>query len=156
MTSDMFQAIRLKQSAIDQRLATVPNIHVRGHNGETLLHEAVAHDNADAAEWLIQHGAEVSAQDRNGQTPLHFAAAHSNVAMARLVLDGGADVGVFDAHGNTPLWTAVFNARGKYELVSAILAAGGARVANTKNKAGRSPLDFAKQIGDVLLVKMLS
>jgi len=37
--------------------------------------------------------------------------------MARLLLDSGASIDSRDANGNTPLSTAVFNSRGRGELI---------------------------------------
>lgn len=93
-------------------------------------------------------------QDRNGQTPIHFAAAHSNVALARAIVESGADLSIKDAHGNTPLWTAVFNAKGHYDIVETLVKNGAD--ADTKNNAGKSPLAFARQIHDERLLSLLS
>jgi ankyrin repeat protein len=98
---------------------------------------------------------DVNAQTTTGSTPLHYAAAHSNTNAARLILSHGGDVTIADKHGNTPLWTAVFNARGKYELVELLLQHGAAQVATRKNLHGKSPLDFATQIGDAHLMQLL-
>ena len=78
-----------------------------------------------------------------------------NSAMAEKILDGGGDLNVIDSDGNTPVWTAVFNARAKYGMVETLARLGAAKVADQKNKHGRSPSDFASQIGDKTILGLL-
>jgi hypothetical protein len=54
------------------------------------------------------------------------------------------------------VWSAVFNARGKYETVLVFARFGASAVAEVKNNAGRSPLDFARQIKDSTLERTLT
>lgn len=79
---------------------------------------------------------------------------NSNIEIARLLLSKNADINVEDAYGNNPLWTAVFNARGDYRMVELFIEYN-ANIHHL-NKAGRSSLDFAKQIDDTKLVQILS
>jgi ankyrin repeat protein len=58
-----------------------------------------------------------------------------------------------DIYGNQALWTAVFNAKGNYTVVEAFLKF--KQDVEHKNKYGKSPLDFAKQITDQFLIKIL-
>lgn len=51
------------------------------------------------------------------------------------------------------LWTAVFNAKGKYNIVKILKESGADSF--SKNEAGRSPLDFAIQINDKDLCQIL-
>lgn len=152
---DFFQAVRRDGREALSLLTKLDDVNIRNNNGENLLHVAIAYTNVDAAVELIQRGVDVNAQDRKGATPLHYAGAHHNVVVAQQILDHGGDFEIVDQHGNTPLWTAVFNARGKYDVVNVLLAKGAARTAHQKNKHGRSPIDFATQIGDTELVKQM-
>ncbi|QIF02829.1 ankyrin repeat domain-containing protein [Roseimicrobium sp. ORNL1] len=122
--------------------------------GMSMLHEAIAYGKAQHAELLILHGVDVDAQDKQGQTPLHYAAIHNDLETAKLLVTHKADQLVSDKFGNAPLWYAVFNARGRYELTRLYIEAGGP--VSRKNKSGRSPLDFAVQIGDAELQGLLS
>ncbi|WP_408007767.1 hypothetical protein [Rossellomorea aquimaris] len=65
------------------------------------------------------------------------------------------DINQRDKYGNSPLWTAVFNCKGRYyDMVKLLLQYNPYSV--TKNKAGRSPLDFAKQVGNEKLISWLN
>ncbi|RYY13195.1 MAG: ankyrin repeat domain-containing protein, partial [Chitinophagaceae bacterium] len=57
-------------------------------------------------------------------------------------------------YGNTPLWIAVFNSKGKYEMVDLLLS----YHANphSLNDAGNTPLKFATTIDDKILIKKLT
>jgi ankyrin repeat protein len=153
MESNLFQAIRLKDDTQYSKLIETVNINVVDDDGQSLLHEAIAHYNNGAAIDLINRGINVNIADNNGQVPLHFCALHKNPIVAAALLRNGADVNVKDIHLNNPLWTAVFNARGQYELVKLLLENGADPA--SKNRAGRSPLDFASQIDDKFLVSLL-
>lgn len=153
MSIDLFQAVRNKEQDVLVSALNDSNINEKNESGETLLHEAVAFANAPAVELLLSNGIDVNQRAKNGQTALHYIALRKNVAHAEAVLKAGGDLQVEDIHGNQPLWTAVFNARGDYSMVRLFLKYGG--LAQHKNKHGKSPLDFARQITDSSLVAML-
>ncbi|MDN5216020.1 ankyrin repeat domain-containing protein [Fulvivirgaceae bacterium BMA12] len=98
----------------------------------------------DLMTWLIDNGAEVNYQDRNGYTALHFCGQEQITEVAKILLDHGADPNIKDEHGNSPLWTALFNARGNFEMVKLLRAYGADPV--PKNLHGRSPNDMAMTI----------
>jgi uncharacterized protein len=98
----------------------------------------------------------MNAQNADGQSPLHYAGSYQNLTITSRILASGGKLEIVEKHGNTPLWLAVFSAKGKHEVVDAMLQSGGTSVVNWKNKAGRSPLDFARQIGDQALLEKLS
>jgi ankyrin repeat protein len=79
-------------------------------------------------------------------TPLHFAAKDYRPAVARVLIASGALVDAVDDHGNTPLGKAVFESRGRAELIEILLAAGADRT--KRNSSGVSPLDLAKNIAN--------
>lgn len=156
MDVDIFQSVRRDGNTVIPLLGELSNINITNEVGQNLLHMAAAYQNLDAAAELIRLGINVNAQDSSGQTPLHYAAAHQDTDVADVILLNGGDFGIVDEHGNTPLWTAVFNARGKYAVVESLLRSGASQVANRINKNGRSPIDFAKQIADSHLVKLIA
>lgn len=121
---------------------------------QNLLQEAIAYNQPDIANDLIRKGIDLNHKDGNGATALHYCAEYQDISTASVLLQHKTDINAEDKLGNQPLWYAVFYAREKYELVELLMGNG----ANSehKNRANRSPLDFAKQIEDAKLVKILS
>ncbi len=130
------------------------NLNDKDSNGSSLLHYALADEQFDVAEFLIEEGINVNLTNANLQTSLHLIALKKNKEMTQKLLEQNADLNAIDKFGNQPLWTAVFNARGDYRIVE-LFVSNGAN-SNNVNKAGRSPLDFAKQINDKVLIQILN
>ncbi len=92
--------------------------------------------------------------DEDKQTALHCICNYPNIEVARSILEHGGDINKRDKYGNNALWTAVFNCKGRYyEMVELFMKYN--PDVTTKNNAGRSPLDFAIQVGDDKLIKLL-
>src|SRR5262245_19032484 len=54
-----------------------PKLHdAKGNRGFTPLHVAAIYGDYDIAQWLLDHGADIHAEENAGWTPLHFAAHH--------------------------------------------------------------------------------
>jgi ankyrin repeat protein len=155
MNDDIFFSVQRGGAQALEALSTLLDVNVRNSRDENLLHTAIAYRNAEVIEELIRRDIDVNAQSTAGSTPLHYAAEYGDTNAARLIVSHGGDVTIADQHGNTPLWTAVVNARGKYELVELLLQHGAAEVATRKNLHGKCPLDFATQIGDAHLTQLL-
>jgi uncharacterized protein len=118
----------------------------RGAGGRTDLHHATVDNDFKRVPALIAAGSAVNARDRDGFSPLHFAAQEHAVAIARLLIDSGADFDAVNIHGNTPLFTAVFNSRGRGEMIELLRAAGAdPRLANA---SGQTPVGLARLIGN--------
>ncbi|KAH9014388.1 ankyrin repeat-containing domain protein [Lactarius pseudohatsudake] len=60
----------------------------------------------DAVRLLINHGADVMAQDENHSTPLHLAAFSGSTAIVRLLIEHGANITAQDRVHRTPLHMA--------------------------------------------------
>lgn len=150
---DIFQLIRLNENEKFFYLVDSIDINLENEFHQNLLHEAVAQGNLAIATKLIGNGINIDHKDCYGKTPLHYAAEYDQIELAEIILRNGGSLNISDDYGNEPLWTAVFNARGKYEIVKLFINFR-ARP-NHKNKAGRSPLDFALQIDDQDLIKTL-
>lgn len=114
--------------------------------GRTPLHYAASDDDAHAVSKAIAEGADVNAADRRGFTPLHLAAQQGEVAAAEILLAAGAQVDAANSYGNTPLFTAVFNSRGRGELIR-LLRRHGADPCHA-NKAGKTPAGTARLIAN--------
>ncbi len=63
--------------------ATVVN--ARNEHGATALHYAVARGDVDMARWLVERGADMSAEDRAGRTPLDMANGRGHRAMEKFL-----------------------------------------------------------------------
>ncbi len=72
----------------------------------TPLHRAAREARADAAQLLLEEGADPNGADEMGPTPLHMAAMHGSVEVAKLLTAWGADVTAGTKGGGTPLHAA--------------------------------------------------
>ena len=152
----VFQAVRLNEPEDVLLLDEIPDINVKNTFSQNLLHEAVSYKNTRAFSKLIERGIDVNAQDSDGLTPLHYACEQNNLILARAILTNGGQVNISDKHGNTPLWTAVFNAKGNYDMIALLVEFGGSQVTKRKNNYGKSPFDLASEMGDSGITKLLS
>ncbi|XP_023335269.1 protein fem-1 homolog A [Eurytemora carolleeae] len=90
-------------------------------NGGTCLINSV--QSVELCEFLLQHGANVNAQDIQCKTALHYAIQEHRFETTRLLLSFGADLVFFFAwqrtvHTVTPLWCAAV--AGKYSVVDVL------------------------------------
>jgi len=83
------------------------NVSLRFTNNRTPLHMAVAYGHQGIAQYLLENGAQIEAQDNFGATPLHTAAEYGQTSIAKLLLDYGANVNARDQMGRTPLLSKI-------------------------------------------------
>jgi ankyrin repeat protein len=134
--------------------------------GKTPLHMAADHGRVEVARVLLEHDANVGAEDNKGSTPLHEAAVYGRVEVVRVLLEHGTNVGAEDNKGRTPLHEAADYRRieadfgrvedyasGKVEVVRVLLEHG-ANV-GAEDKQGRTPLHKAAKYGEIEVVRML-
>ncbi len=150
---DLFQAIRIDDKEMFLSAINEADVTQKNEFGQNLLHEAVNNNRAMMGNVLISKGVDVNHPDNKGQTPLHYAALHRTIVLAEKIVENGGKLNIADDYGNEPLWTAVFNARGQYDIVEMYVKKG-ADVYH-KNNSKRSPLDFASQIKDENLIEIL-
>ncbi|ASS50300.1 MAG: hypothetical protein A3D31_12095 [Candidatus Fluviicola riflensis] len=150
---DLFQVVRLKENEAYFKLKKSIDMNVKNSSGRSLLHEAVAYHNNAVVSDLIKSGINVNCTDKEGQTALHYSAAITNIPAAKLILESGGDVNIVDVYGNNAMWTAVFNSRGNYEMVKLFKEYSGDHLHSNNNS--KSAYDFANQINDLELVKIL-
>ena len=86
--------------------ATLLAVSTRGasSHGHSALHHAASKNHAAAVAFLLEAGADASAQNHGGSTALHSAAANGNADAARvLVAHAPAAAAARDTNGDTPL-----------------------------------------------------
>ena len=131
------------------------DINTVNQYGQSLLYEAIVFYQENIALDLISRKINLDIQDKiKGHAALHLVSMYPNIKIAEKILEYGGNVNLIDYYGNSPLWYAVFNSRGNYDFVKLFLKY--KAKSEFKNKANRSPLDFAIQIEDNFLIKLLS
>ncbi|XP_077966089.1 poly [ADP-ribose] polymerase tankyrase-2-like [Styela clava] len=137
-----------------QKLCTTKNINCRDHQGRnsTPLHLAAGYNNLEVVEYLIEHGADVNAQDKGGLIPLHNASSYGHVEIAAFLIKNGALVNATDRWAFTPLHESA--QKGRTQLCTLLLAHGADPT--MKNQEGHTPLDLAAQedVRSLLLDRM--
>lgn len=102
-----------------------PRIEVSvDHEGRSPLHYAALKNDAREVTRLIAAGNAPDSSDSQGFTPLHFAAQEYALNAAASLLDLGATVDQTNHFGNTPLFVAVFNSRGRPEMINLLRSRG--------------------------------
>ena len=79
---------------------------IQGKFGLTPLHAAASRE---AAQLLLEAGADVNARSDSAKTPLHVIAGNQKVGAMRVVIEHGAPLDVKDDEGRTPLHEAVLH-----------------------------------------------
>lgn len=109
------------------------------------------------SEMLLQKVRElknVNKKYQKGFNLLHFACEYNNSQLAKELLERKINIEGKNIYGNTPLWTAVFNAKGKYEMVDLLLSFNANP--NSVNNADNTPLKFAITLDDKILIQKLT
>jgi ankyrin repeat protein len=76
----------------------------------------------------------------------HLAAQQGNVEVAEVLLEAGAIVDAVNKYGNTPLFVAVFNSKGRGDVIQLLRQYG----ANPRrvNGSGQTPVGLARLIAN--------
>jgi ankyrin repeat protein len=123
-------------------------------DGRTELHHAIIDGQLEQVRSLLDGGADANAHDKTGWTSLHFAAQRFALEIATLLIQHGADVEAQDAYGGTPLFRAVFESRGRGEMIDLLRRAGAD--SKRQNSRGVSPLSLARTIGNYDVAQFFS
>jgi len=130
------------------------DVNLRDRTGKTPLLSAIAWKAVKSVTTLLECGADVLAQDSDGATAIHYAIEHNLPKVLEALVERCPEaISISDKHGNQPLWTAAFNARGNYEMVSTLLRYGADP--NHRNNVNLSPLDIPKRINEPALLQVL-
>jgi ankyrin repeat protein len=109
------------------------------------LSEAVTFDRVDVARLLIEAGADARITESSGVNLLHWAAITNRAALIPVLASAGVPIDQADEAGFTPLMYAATIDHGETNALRALLAAGAD--ARVRNRAGRTPLAQARQLG---------
>jgi len=129
-------------------------INAKDAQGKTALQHAVARNEPDIVQWLLDHGAAIEAieaKDEDGLTPLHWAAKQGHTVIAELLLTRGADREARNNRHSTPLH---FAAQDGHTATVALLLDRNANI-EAKNQVDATPLHFAAQNGHTATVALL-
>ncbi|CZR54758.1 uncharacterized protein PAC_04642 [Phialocephala subalpina] len=88
---------------------------------QTPLHWAAWNEDGPMLDFLLQHGANINAQNMNGESALHYAARYHQSILPQLLIRG-ADVNMETEDGQTPLYWAASNM--ETEAVQILIEAG--------------------------------
>ena len=144
LSDDAIRAMHRKDFIGLEALVTPATVNLKDGSGRTLLSKMVVFGDAHMIEWMLAKQPLLDIQDNYGWTALHFAAQFHDVEVAEKLLSVGAALDTQDAHGNTPLWRAVFESRGRGEMIKLLLANGAN--ATLRNQSGNSALELANTI----------
>lgn len=120
---------------VERLLAEDPSaVNARDEYGFTPLHGVAGEEQFEMAEFLIAHGADVSAKNDSGITPLHIAATPE---MVRILVRHGASLEARENGGGTPLHIASENPE-SLDVMRELLTLGAD--VNAKDSSGESAL----------------
>merc|ERR1712096_539130 len=124
---------------------------VRQPEEKTALHLAAHAGGLDAAQVLVQNGADVDTVDCDDRTPLHVAALNGHQEMVDFLLETGASYNMLDKNDQTALHFACIG--GYLEVCSKLIEAGAFVEVDTASNL--QPLHFAALSGHTSIAKLL-
>lgn len=114
--------------------------------GRIPLHYAAMANDVDVIRASLVAGADPNFGDKLGFTPLHLAVQEGSLDAARVLVEHGADIDRKNSVGNTSLFVAVFNSRGRGDLISLLRERGADPF--SVNNSGQTPIGLARLIGN--------
>jgi ankyrin repeat protein len=121
--------------------------------GSTPLITAAALGRPEAAEILIDGGADLNYKNNDGSTALHTAVAFGKTEVAEILIDAGTDLNIKNNDGSTALHTAAFFCN--VEIVEALLEKDADKTIKNKNLATalevvKPPFEDVKGVYDAI------
>jgi uncharacterized protein len=150
---DVFEAAALGDVARLRALLTSDphQVQAQSCDGFTPLHLACFFSQPEAAELLLQQGAEANAVSPGRIAVIHSAAASRNATMVKLVLRAGANPNLQQQGGYTALHEAAMH--NSVERAQALLDAGADRA--IRNDDGLTAAEMAEQKGNREVLELL-
>ena len=97
-----------KLNLVKQMIQQDPcSVNVSDVDGYTPLHRACYNNRIEVVKYLIENGANLSAQTIDGWQPIHSAAQWGHVNVVRILVSSGADINARTNGRNTPFHLAV-------------------------------------------------
>jgi uncharacterized protein len=129
------------------------DLEERDRDGRTLLANATLSNDIESVAILLQAGANPNSPDTNGFTALHHAAQRYFAPIVKLLISNGAAIDAVDSFGNTSLFRAIFESRGRREVIDLLLTAGANQ--HQINNSGVTPRELAKSISNFDVFSLL-
>ncbi|KAG2607479.1 hypothetical protein PVAP13_4NG249400 [Panicum virgatum] len=120
--------------------------------GYHALQWAALNNRVAAAQYILEHGADINAVDHTGQTALHWSAVRGHIQVAELLLKEGAKVDAADLYGYQA--THVAAQYGQTAFIYHIVAKWNADP-DVPDNDGRSPLHWAAYKGFADSIRLL-
>ena len=130
------------------------DVNAKNKNGDTPLHIAAKHGDAEVCRYLIANGANVNATNVEKQYPIHFAAYYCNVDVFKLLTENGSPIDASDDNLFTPLHLA--SSQGCVELVKLLASDKKVDVKSYERKNHNNALHMAVLFGHYNVVDVLA
>ncbi|RBR25654.1 uncharacterized protein FIESC28_01617 [Fusarium coffeatum] len=127
------------------------NINSKVISDRTALHVAAETGLVEVTRELLQHGANIKAEDRRKSQPLHIAVREGHKDIVELLLNMALDIEATDSSGYTALHIAC--RLGHTELVELLLSRGAKTTA--EDYLGRTPLNLTCFLGNTRIVHLI-
>lgn len=150
---NIFARIMVRDFESYAALIEETDINIKDEDGASLLRRAIAFGSEEIALDLISRGIEIDQVDESGSTELQNAFWKGFWKVGAELVKRGADLHHRDKHGNNALWYASTHPKADLDVVRLLVEKGSD--VHTKNVAGRSPLDAAKERGLTRLVEIM-
>ena len=149
----LIEAVKAGDTArLRELLGHQVDVNASEPDGTTALHWAVRRDHLDAADALIDAGANVAAENRYGVAPLSLACTNGSATMVARLLEAGADPNTASPQGETALMTAART--GAVDAVTTLLTHG-AEVDAREGWRGHTALMWAAAEGHLAALEAL-